>query len=332
MQSGRLELAASRVVGIDCLKGIAIIGVVLAHLEYPTRLSLDCMGYVHVFQNLLGWCVMAFFFCSGLLAKAPPQSVNEFTTWCVKRARRLLLPCLAFSLVYKTTLLLIGQTHFFQWHSPVPMGIGGWLSFLLIPEGPQFYFLPFLFVISLLCFFVMALIRSVWCLWGIVTAFHVFSGFWFSFPTHPYGPDSALLIAYTYAYIVGLLTTTAIGQKDLSVAVIMINLFLGVTAAILWRTDFFLFPIVPLILLRFFTTTRKLIMISRLHKLGEYSAAIYVWHAPLFLPFCSIVLHRLLAERFELLQVILTLATTIVLSCLLGQIIRHSPWLQVFQF
>jgi hypothetical protein len=174
------------------------------------------------------------------------------------------------------------------------------------------------------------MIKSVWSLWGIVTAFHLLSGFWSPFPAHPYGPNPALWTAYAYSYVVGMLTNTGTGQNDLSV--ILLNLLLGVLAAIWWQTDFFLFPLIPFVLLGLFPTVKKLMLISHLHRLGEYSAAIYVWHAPLVLPFCSITLHRLLAERFELLQVVLTLAMAVALSCVIGQIIRRSPWLHVFQF
>ena len=314
---------------IDCLKGIAIIGVVLAHLEYRSRLSPDCMAWVHHFQSILGWCVMAFFFCSGLLTKRPPQTTKEFVSWTGRRLKRLLLPCLAFSIAYKLALMVIGQTNLFQWRSPIPVGIREWLGFLLLPASPQFYFLPFLLAISLIFCPLLAIIRRPWIVWGATTALYLLIGFWAKIPSSPFGPAFALLIPYGYCFVLGLVAETITKGVDLWLAT---NFILGIGAAIFWRTEFFLYPLVPLILLRCFQKAGSIIYPIGLPRLGRFSSAIYVWHAPLLLPFCSIFWHRLLADRLQFLQVSLTLATTISLCYAIDRAIRRLSWLEPFHF
>jgi peptidoglycan/LPS O-acetylase OafA/YrhL len=66
--------------------------------------------------------------------------------------------------------------------------------------------------------------------------------------------------------------------------------------------------------------------------LGQSSAAIYVWHAPLLLPFCSVVCHWLLGARLELLQIFFTLGATIALCHAISLIVRRVSWLELFNF
>lgn len=50
-----------RVDEIDSLKGIAILGVLFAHISFPDRLGEEASQVVLFLQWLFGWCVIAFF-------------------------------------------------------------------------------------------------------------------------------------------------------------------------------------------------------------------------------------------------------------------------------
>ena len=54
---------------IDALKGVAIIGVVIAHLNFTGRFDKETLELVHNLQLFFGWCVITFFFASGILIK-----------------------------------------------------------------------------------------------------------------------------------------------------------------------------------------------------------------------------------------------------------------------
>ena len=58
-----------RFLEIDAVKAVAIIGVMVAHMSFESRFSDGALDFIRVTQILLGWCVLAFFFCSGLLAR-----------------------------------------------------------------------------------------------------------------------------------------------------------------------------------------------------------------------------------------------------------------------
>jgi fucose 4-O-acetylase-like acetyltransferase len=87
---------------IEMLKGISIIGVVLMHMEFRSRFSEQAIALLDHLQILFGWCVLAFFFCSGLLLKTEEMQLKNLKSYIFKRAHRLLIPCIVFSIFYKT--------------------------------------------------------------------------------------------------------------------------------------------------------------------------------------------------------------------------------------
>ncbi|MCX6922959.1 MAG: acyltransferase, partial [Verrucomicrobia bacterium] len=142
--------AAPRNEAVDALKGLAIIGVIFAHISFQSRLSATNLAKISVVQRLFGWCVLAFFFCAGRLTRIGQTKERGWLDFALKRAKRLLLPCVVFSVTYKACLLVI--YHLFHLGQPgrfTPVSVSYWLAFVLVPVGPQFYFLPYLFVVSL---------------------------------------------------------------------------------------------------------------------------------------------------------------------------------------
>ncbi len=47
---------------VDSLKGLAIVGVVIAHVAFETRLYPVSSVIINNLQVIFGWCVIAFFF------------------------------------------------------------------------------------------------------------------------------------------------------------------------------------------------------------------------------------------------------------------------------
>ncbi len=133
-----------RFLEIDAVKAVAIIGVMVAHMSFESRFSDGAMDFIRVVQIILGWCVLAFFFCSGLLAKEI-KNIEEARRYIHKRFIRLVVPCVVFSITYRVIRCGLYLTGRFDWKSPIPENIGDVLDFILVPVGPQFYF----FVLSI---------------------------------------------------------------------------------------------------------------------------------------------------------------------------------------
>jgi len=324
-----IGLPTARRPDIDGLKAFAIMGVVLIHIHSPGRLSSDCMLWVNWLKVLFGWCVMAFFFCSGLLTQQLPKNNLELGVWIGKRTKRLLLPCLVFSIAYKTALFLVTRTGWYDWKCLAPSTVEDWLSFFLIPVGPQFYFLPYLFAISSICIAAATVIKRLWLVWMVVTAAHLTSGFGFNPPVQANGPAYMLLFSYAHCYMVGL------AAEKIGVPVprwLALNGALGVLAAILLRTSFFLYPVVPLALWWLLQRFQELTSAIGRTQLGQRSGAVFVWHAPLLLPFCSIIAARLLVGRLDGIQVLLTVVTTIAFCYGCDQVTRRFRCFNLFRF
>lgn len=137
-----------RLKDIDSLKGLAIIGVVLLHMSFNSRFDLQTLQTINILQKCFGWSVVAFFFASGLTAK-PTNNLSQLRHFIIIRTKRLLIPYLVFCVSYKIifqVLAYLGSTP----STALPISALGILRFFTAPIGPQFYFLPYLLLVSTL--------------------------------------------------------------------------------------------------------------------------------------------------------------------------------------
>ena len=313
-----------RFLEIDAIKAIAIIGVMVAHMSFESRFDEGAMGFVKVVQVLLGWCVLAFFFCSGLLAN-PIKERKKVARYIQKRFIRLVVPCVVFSITYRVIrcgLYLTGQ---FGWESPIPESIGDALSFILIPVGPQFYFLYYLFAISVGVALLngMLSLKYIFLIFGI--ALLVFYGFMEL--SRAYGPELVLAPLYGFSYVFGM----ASADKKLGELRVGILCLLPVVAVVIITRSLIVgYVVVPYLLWLLFRRVPLLARSIAKTKLGEYSPAIYVWHAPIIMPLVSMICVKLLGN--SMLVLVPVIGCTLLCCILLGEIVVRFNVLRLWRF
>jgi len=186
---------------VDALKGVAIIGVLFAHLSFEGRFDASTLNAVGVLQGLFGWCVIAFFFASGLLGK-PVGRKDALVGFVRKRFVRLIIPCWVFSVSYRLLRCGLFLTGRFSWDSPIPESAADALGFFLLPEGPQFYFLVYLFCVAVL-FELLDLTLPRFLAYWITALAMPLSYVLIDGPARGYGPEIALWPVYLFAYAAG---------------------------------------------------------------------------------------------------------------------------------
>ncbi|NET53948.1 MAG: acyltransferase, partial [Merismopedia sp. SIO2A8] len=187
---------------IDAIKSLAIIGVIITHMSFESRFEPSTLQLVQALQLIFGWCVLAFFFCSGLLAKPVTNQQAVFKV-IKKRCLRLIVPCLIFSLSYKIALSGLYLTGLFSWEPPLPQSINGILPFLVGPVGPQFYFLYYLFFTSIGVAIAEWLLGQSGLLIIMIVILPLCYATLFEIPYRGYGPELQMIPLYSFTYLSG---------------------------------------------------------------------------------------------------------------------------------
>lgn len=306
---------------IDAIKAVAIVGVLFLHMSFKSRMNASTLEVVHFFQLVFGWAVIAFFFAAGAIARAVHgfPALKEFAS---TRFKRLIVPCLVFSWTYKLILLGIARAGL----APVSEAFDI-VSFMLAPVGPQFYFLPLLFGISLL----VALLEirvSASTLLSVTGVLLVAAYAVLPIPAEAYGNSIALWPVYLFAYVSGR-AMAADGMQARFGAVIKPALFVLLASAI-HAAPVILYACVPLLLNTAFGRHARSAQIIERSGLGKYSSAIYVWHAPIVMPLVSVVCAKLLMG--SALVLLPLLGFTIILSVFLGKTTMRFHSLRFWRF
>lgn len=279
---------------VDALKGLGIIGVVIAHVNFPSRLTPTTMLLIHNLQLIFGWCVISFFFASGILIKHTIKTFPEAYGVIKKKFVRLVIPCFIFSLSYKCLLSGIYLTGLFSWNSPIPSSLIETMKFIFYPVGPQFYFLHYLFLISTAVTLLRLLISK-----NILLLFSIFllpaSYFFFEMPKFGYGPNYSLLPLYFFSYIIGF--TLSINNKKIKPMFYLIVLVPIFFTFLITDSLIPCYILIPVTLLLFFQKSPNLTNILNKTNIGRYSPSIYVWHAPIVLPFTSIICVKIIGGQ-----------------------------------
>ena len=302
------EAVSVRDHALDVLKGAAIIGVLIIHADFtrfdpPTRATVGWLGW------LFQWCVPAFFFAAGRLARHPtaPKAAARYV-WA--RAKRLLVPYVAFTALYKLTLLanLARGTGEWQWC---------WAG------GPQLYFLPYLSSVAAMAGVVVVLARgrSV----GLVVAVGLaVATAWLAQPTTAtHGPHLALVGLYTGNYFAGLARA---GWGIGAAAVLAAGV--AATAVHAGNPQLLAAGMPPLAYgaLRLSVGARSAALAG---WLGRWSGAVYVWHTPLLMPAASIAAVRVVGPGPAALVIVL--AAGVLGSVGLGYLAIHLSVLRPFR-
>ncbi len=313
---------------IDTLKAISIIGVVIMHMEFRSRFSEQAMMIINHLQVLLGWCVLAFFFCSGFLMKTEDIKLSHSSTYLFKRANRLLIPCIVFSIFYKTLLIVISRFGSFSWKADVPASAYELFEFIFAPAGPQFYFLAFLFWITAFIFMLHLFTKNTEINY-IIVLFLYFTFYIYSVPpTTPHGPGLELIPAYMLAFIWGVMIRS--GSNALIHYLNIMTLGIIVFLCFWKQTYIYLYVAIPICLFFLFRYLDRLNLIIEVTQLGQKSSAIYVWHAPLLLPIWSIIADRLI--RIDLLELPFVVIFTILSCYVISDFVEKNKTLKWLRF
>jgi fucose 4-O-acetylase-like acetyltransferase len=316
-------IARQRDLALDALKGLAIIGVMFAHWGSNKRYSAGTLNWIGMVQQCFGWCVLAFFFSAGVLTRIKHPDSTELLHSCIKRARRLLVPCLAFSIAYK--LCFIALKSYANVGDPTPfpkVNVLEWCEFILLPIGPQFYFLPYLFVISSLSLLAVNMAKDMAILsWMILIGCVVFYALRPA-PLSTYGSSWTLIPCYTLSFWLGLKIQEEWRQNQLWWSAVVLIIFVASLVRGTMSYAQVMLPVVGYGILREFPLNKALTF------LGRKSGLIYVWHAPLLFPACGILASKIVPT--EAAQVGVTLALTVAVSIVLGQMVNRCKYLSIF--
>ncbi|MDC3255856.1 acyltransferase [bacterium] len=318
----------SRKQEVDSLKAVAVVGVLVAHMSFEERFDQTTTAAIGLLQGLFGWCVIAFFFASGLLVKKPiSNSFGVFFASVLKRGKRLLIPCITFSIMYRLLFCGLFISGRFSFQNPIPSGFWSVTRFLFVPIGPQFYFLPYLFAIgTVVAFFQYAVPTSVFfsLFATIVSVSYIFV----EAPELGYGPSLSLLPIYLFSYVLGFyLSSTEIDSPKYTLIFLAIPLLSMVITSFSFVAFYLLVPVLLRYAFRQFPTISELVDKT---KLGKYSGSIYVWHAPIVLPFTSIVCVKLIGGQPMVIPAVMIL--TLFICILLGHTTSKFSALRFLRF
>jgi fucose 4-O-acetylase-like acetyltransferase len=296
---------------IDALKGLAIAGVLVLHSWFH-RFDPGPLSVLVVARAWVQWCVPAFFFAAGLLARHPLDrpGVWRFTR---TRAVRLLVPFVAFTLLYKLLQLPLaaaGLMPAWEWWSA---------------GGPQLYFLPCLLAVSVLAAVVVAVVRGrpAWLTAALVGAAAVSAAM--QPPGQTHGPHPALFGLYTANYLAGVVIAAG------SPVVLAAGVLAAACAAAAWWTGNvnLLAGAAPAVLYWILRRAASAPVARPVVWLGRWSAVIFVWHTPLLMPAVSVLAVRLLGGGWPAIAV--TFVVTVLGSVGLGWVAERWALLRPFR-
>jgi fucose 4-O-acetylase-like acetyltransferase len=277
---------------VDGVKGLAILGVVSAHMPDVDQLPLQAEAMFRMWQYTLGWCVIGFFYTAGYLNQFSRPSCKSSIIVCIfKRAKRLLIPCFCFSILYKIVLLGLKEFEIVK-HVDVilPNDLWSFFNFLIIPCSPQFYFLIYLFFVQLfeitLSFKVSQ--RGVLLIAGLLLLLPIVLIMPHSLISNIHGDRPTLIPFYASAYLFGSLAHSL--QNRTGAVTLVLCSILTVGASILTQQHAVALLTVPawlIILFRYKTARPASILLA---PIGRCAGSIYVWHAPITISVINVVM------------------------------------------
>jgi fucose 4-O-acetylase-like acetyltransferase len=320
MTTARLDYA-------DAFKFLAMVGVICAHLPQGGRFDAAAWAIVHSVQAATGWCVLAFFVVSGALFRSGLARPIGLET--SKRALRLLVPWLAFSLFYKIAVSVLTEVGLIANAQPIPSGGRDLWIWLLQPADPQLYFLVYLFLMQVL----LLLLNRVGNYVPVFLGAASFIGWWALFLPQwgsrlLHGASIELVPLYFAFLTFGMFCGTSLKRITImcafaSGAALLIVVIWGYVL-IAWQLA------APWVLLLALRASEGCWVVKPLAYLGRFSGGVYVWHAPLVIAAVSIVSVALLGSGF--IGVLVTVLLCFCCSAVLGVLVNRSPrlrWLHI---
>lgn len=320
-------MGTHRLVYADAFKFLAMLGVVLAHLPRHGRFSPEAWNVVSVAQEWTGWCVLAFFAISGVLFAARP--VGSLGNEVAKRAKRLLVPWVSFSVLYKGAVGLLAAVGLITKYPAPPSDLAQFCHWLLIPADPQLYFLPCLFFVQVIAAAVAkrgvvayaavgCLGLAVWLGWSLQTAdFGLL-----------HGPHLKLFPLYLAFFFGG---AFAAGVPPRMLVVVGFFCVAGGAVLVAGYPPSLAFqvsaPFAFLVILQRFDGAR---WEAPLALAGSFAGGVYVWHAPIVISMVTIGVIHLLGNGIA--AVFLVIFASYLVAAVIGAIVnrvRCLSWLHM---
>lgn len=335
MKRNTHSLEPNRLVEIDYLKAISIVGVIFIHMSFESRFTPSMLDWISFMQKSLGWCVLSFFFCSGVLSeKSLKLSLNAARIFVKKKIVGLLVPYFSFNILYKLLLCVISLSGFVQWTAPLPDSLISTLIFFVFPVEPQLYFLTYLFIVSCIYYILLLLLRKHYFVHLIVLfLFGVF--YMFASPLlKVHGKELILFPLYLLSYSSGALMSFHLSdksRKNLYFPMLFLVIALGC-----WKTSLlYIFVAIPPILFLMLRKAQSIIdgpkdqgrKISEwIAFVGKKSGAIYIWHAPVLMSFLSILLTKIVGHNY--LTIVALVFLSIIIPCFLDFLVSQFKFLR----
>lgn len=296
---------------IELFRWICILAVMVQHALFPSRQSQSTLELVLTLKSLLLWCVPGFLFVSGWLTTPERDSVPRLVA---NKARRLLVPFLCVNLL--VAILMVGLIRSGIY---LPKDHASWTleyiarQFLFLQGmGPQYYFLPLLFLVSVIAVGVTKLAgRSGG--FAVFLGLAVFSGWSWGLPSTPLGSELDRYPLYLSIFAAGMALRPPYRNKS-SMILAGVALGAGIWLAASGQGTSVLHCFLPIPL---FLVIRTALGRFRMHWLGRWnSGAVYLWHAPFVMTAASIVCFRFFPSQIP------ALAATLVLTVVACQAIH----------
>ena len=315
---------SDRLPGIDAIKAIAIIGVVIGHMPIEGD-SEPAARVLEILQFLLtSWAPLAFFWASGFLTQLSLEKRPK--TWLQlvsAKARRLLVPFILLVTINSLALWALSKTSILNpallpWNNEAP---GIYYYVRLIPGAGHYFFL-YLFLVSFIFDRIITLKRGT-ILTALAASIIVIGllSLWGGLPAMSHGPWPDLIGVYSLSYVLGACHKKINTGKKwprlaaiAGVAIMVITGLIGNVPSLLWMlcapSLFILFRKLP-----------KTAMLLQKTQLGKKSGAIFAWHSPFVLVGISALLF--FVSQNSLITIVGSLVGTLAVCYLIDAVVRR---------
>lgn len=320
---------AKRDDAVDCLKGLAIIGVMLHHVS-NRRFTEETIQAVGDVVGFFSWSVYAFIFLAGYLHGRSKHAGSD--AFLLKRGRRLLIPYFILTFVYAVLYHMVSILGIIETSGRYPETLLGklWNVFEVGNAsliGVQLYFYPLLFIVSAL----FSLMRSggLKAGWVLITTFTVVGlavvtseG---DLPTT--GMSRQMIVIGCLQYALGFYLSEMANSIKLILISILGVIFLG--AVLVWFGHLVgcIVLLTPIALLLAFQVAFRRSQIVRtsampLNYLGRVSSQIFAFHDPFILQVLLIAL--LMAFGSDLVAIYGGLGGTVLVCLIVHELSKRS--------
>jgi len=311
----------------DAFKFIAMCGVIFIHLPAGDRFGADAWRWVEDIQAIFGWCVVGFFAVAGLLCHdSGKRSVGQEL---VARARRLLLPWLSFSILYKVVISILALAGLLRKHAwPADTSAASILEWVATPADPQLYFLVYLFGIQAVALAIHRLSTALLVIVGIAAGI-IWVWMTAGSGVRPllHGAAMSLIPLYFAYFSVGMGFGSAV--RGLALCATVFAVLAGLVVLAVGDPAVGAQLLLPWLLLLILRGAQATDSVKAAAWLGRFTGAVYVWHAPVLISACAMACIAVAGNG--LLGASCTVVATFGSAALIGVYVNRIPALSWFR-